>query len=155
MGKAKPLGEYPKLLEAAQIWDDKENDYLVGYRRDYSRQKTISFVDKVLFNSAGLTYTSPEYEVPAYTKFLLLINLAVTLAPTDIVIQVQFSDDRATWYQYVQGPFGDLRYEDAAGAKKECLDGPICAKYMRLYLVSAGCDAANYFLMTVKAVLNG
>jgi hypothetical protein len=84
-----------------------------------------------------------------------LVNLDVTGAPTDIVIAVQFSDDRVTWFNYVIGPFGDLRYEDAAGDKKECLDFPILAPFMRLYLVATGSGPGATFLMTCKVVLNG
>jgi hypothetical protein len=49
------------------------------------------------------------------------------------------------------GPWGDLRYIDAD--KKECLDFPIIAHYMRLRAVSSGCSSSNYFTVTVKAVL--
>jgi len=154
------MGERPKitpekLLEYAFIWDEAKNEWVTAYRRDWRRQKTVTFVDEVTFNASVTTYTSDVYEVAPYANFLLLVNLDVTGTPTDIYINVQFSDDGATWYKYMRGPFGDLRWEDTAGDKMECIDGPILAKYMRLYLVASGTAANATFKMTVKAILNG
>lgn len=154
MEKGKPKLEYPRLPEFAFIWDERDNKFYVGYRRDFFRQKVVEFVKGITFNSAGMTYTSEEYHSVAYREFVLLVNLDVTGAPTDIYINVEFSDDRATWYKYMNGPFGDLRWEDAAGDKKEAISGPILAPWMRLYLVSSGCTATKTFKMTVKVILN-
>jgi len=144
-----------RLPEHAHVWDFNANDWETAYRKDFKRQRTITPVNAITFDSANETYTSKSFLVAPYANGLLLINLDVTSSPTDIVIYVQFSDDNQNWFNYVIGPFGDLRYEDAAGDKKECLDFPILAPYMRLYLVSSGCDESNTFLMTCKVVLNG
>ena len=55
------------------------------------------------------SYPSASFFGEPYRKFALLLNLDVTLAPTDIVIRVEVSDDNAKWYQYMNGPFGDIR----------------------------------------------
>lgn len=154
MRGGKPKLEYLQLPEYAYIWDERDNRFYLGYRRDYNRQKTVEFVKGVTFNADVTTYTSEEYHSVAYREFKLLVNLDVNNTPTDIVINVQFSDDRATWYKYMNGPFGDLRWEDGAGDKKEAISGPILAPWMRLYLVATGTSAANTFKMTVKAILN-
>jgi len=116
---------------------------------------THVFVDAVVFDDDPTTYTATGLDVSAYRKFQLLIDLAVTLAPTDIVIRVEFSDDDVTYYRYVEGPFGDLRYEDVAGAKLESVPGKCIAPYMRIYVVATGTDATNKFTLTVKAILTG
>jgi len=117
------------------------------------QQTTHVFVDNITFNDDPTTYTSDGIDVSAYREFLLLLDVAVTLATNDIVIRVQFSDDDLTYYTYMNGPFGDLRYEDTAGAKTEVIHGKCVAPYMRIYVVARGTDASKYFILTVKAVL--
>jgi len=117
-------------------------------------QKTHTFVDGVVFNSTDEDYTSDSLNVSNYRDFDLLIDLGVTLAPTDIVIRAQFSDDDITYRNYMNGPFGDLRFEDGAGDKNEALIGKVIAPYMKIYALSSGCDGTNKFILTVKAVLS-
>jgi len=155
MGDKKAPPAQPLLPEAAIIWTGGKEKWEVAYRTDYRRHKPITFVDNILFNAAGQTYTSDILRCAPYRNFLLLIDLNVTGVPTDMVIDVKFSDDQAKFYKYMHGPFGDLRYEDSAGDKLECIDGPILASYMQLKLTSSGCDGSKTFLMTVKAICTG
>jgi len=53
----------------------------------------------------------------------------------------------------MNGPFGDLRYEDSAGAKQEAVIGKVVAPYMRIHVVSSGCDGTNTFTLTAKAIV--
>lgn len=142
----------PMLSDIALVYDNEDGDWVVAYRKDFKKFKTVTFIDNVLFNSSSQAETSDPFECTGYESFLLLINLDVTSNPTDIVIAVEFSDDGTTWYKYMRGPFGDLRYEDSAGDKKECLDGVIRAKEMRITLTSTGCESTKTFRMTVKAI---
>lgn len=116
-------------------------------------QAIHTLVDAVVFNSTDETYTSASIDVSAYRFFSVLLDLAVADAPTDIVVRVQMSDDDSTWRNFMNGPFGDLRYEDAAGAKNEAIHGPLSAPYMRFYIVSSGCTATKTFTLTAKAVV--
>lgn len=116
-------------------------------------QATQTFVDNITFDDDPTTYTATGVDVSAYRDFLLLIDLAVVDTPTDIVIRVQFSDDNSTYYNYMNGPFGDLRYEDAAGAKLEAIVGKCIAPYMRVYVAATGTGSTHKFVLTVKAVL--
>lgn len=116
-------------------------------------QETVTLVDAVVFDSAAETYTATGVDASKYRKFLLLIDLAVTGSPTDIEIQVRFSDDDTTYYHYTKGPFGDLRYEDTAGDKTESLPGHCIADYMDVHVISSGCDSSNKFTLTIKAIL--
>ena len=152
-GKAPPAQQL--LPEAAFVWVGGKEKWEIAYRTDYKRIKTINFVDNILFDTANETYTSDIVKCAPFRNFMLLINLQVTGAPTDIVTDVRFSDDRANFYKYMIGPFGDLRYEDTAGDKMECIAGPVIAPYMQLKLSSTGCAVGKTFLMTVKAILTG
>lgn len=124
-----------------------------GYLDEITEQVTETFVDAVVFDSTDETYTSESYDCVEYRGFVLLIDLGVTLAPTDIQIQVRFSDDDTTFYRLMNGPFGGLRFEDVAGNKTEALVGKCLAQYMDVHCISSGCSGTNKFTLTVKAVL--
>jgi len=120
-----------------------------------TRQKTVTAIDGTVFDDDPTTETSSAIATGNFREFLLLIDLAVTNTPTDALIEVLFSDDDSTYYKYMNGPFGDLRYEDSAGDKTECLSGPLLAPYMKIKVTCTGTDASNKFTLTVKAVLSG
>ena len=143
----------PKLPESAQVYDYSEHKLVTAYRKDFKRHDVITLIDAVTYNAVTTTFTGSSYEIPAYYKALILINLTVTLAPTDILISIEFSDDNINWYKYMLGPFGDLRYEDAAGNKTECLSMPLIAKYMRGKAVATGTSGTALFKLTLKAIL--
>lgn len=145
----------PRLPESAMIWDVSNQAYEVAYRRDFKRHKIIQLLESTTFNNLVTTATGKTFEVPAYSRAMLYLFVDVTLAPTDIVFSIYFSDDTLVWYKYMMGPFGDLRYDDAAGDKFECLDLPIIAKYMRVTAVATGTSAVNLFNAQVKAILEG
>jgi len=117
------------------------------------QQKIHTFVDAVVFNSPDEDYTSASRDVSDYRDFAILIDLAVASAPTDIVIRVQFSDDNIKYYNLMNGPFGDLRFEDSAGDKLEAVVGKAMSKHMKVYVLSSGCDGSNTFTLTVKVIL--
>ena len=145
----------PQLPESAQIWDNSDHEWVTAYRKDFKRLKTVKFLDNILFDATAETFTAKEFECAAYSTGLLKINLDVTGTPTDIYFVIQFSDNLIDWYNYVRGPFGDFRYEDSAGDKKECIDFPILDKYMRIYAVSSGCSGSATFLMNVSVTFSG
>jgi len=110
-------------------------------------------VDAQVFDNVQTTYTSAEIDCSGYRNFLLRLRLSVTLAPTTIQIIVQFSQDGTTYENYVRGPFGSLMYEDTAGSKNECIEGPVLGAKMKIYVVAVGTDATNKFTLTSKVVL--
>ena len=118
-----------------------------------TEQAVSTLVNAVVFDSAAEAYTSAAVDCSGYRKFLLEMNVDVTSVPTDLNIQIQFSDDNATFYNHMNGPFGSLMYEDSAGDKLECVSGECLAQYVRLYVLSSGCDASNTFTLTAKLVL--
>ena len=71
-------------------------------------------------------------------------------APTDILIEIEQSDGGGTWYKYMTGPFGDLRYVSGAGDKKECIDGEVRAHYFRVKVTATGTTAADTFTLSLR-----
>lgn len=154
MGK-KPLDiVIPIQSETIKTFDQAQQKWEYGYRRNFRRQKINTFLDAVLFNEAAEAFTSKIFECRPYVKFTILINLIVASDPTDIVFHIEFSDDQENWYKYMNGPFGDLRYEDSAGNKKEYIVGDVIAPYVRIRAVSSGCEATKTFLITAKMIFN-
>ena len=140
-----------KDKEAIQIWDERDLKYRLAYEARVRRLETFEFVKAVLFDSTAEVYTSKSFECAPYKEFLLMIDLDVTGVPTDIQIWVEFSHDNVNFFKLMDGPFGSLMYEDSAGDKKEAVSGKIIAGWMRLYVVSSGCDATNTFKLSVTA----
>ena len=109
-----------------------------------------TFIDGEVFDDSQSSYTSGYADIRSFREFLLRINLTVTLAPTNITIDVEISDDATNWYKYMQGPFGSLMYEDTAGNKMECLPGKCADNFIRLKATATGTDATNKFTLTAE-----
>jgi len=120
---------------------------------DLTKQKAVDPVSAQVFNNIQTSYTSATIDTAGYRKFLLRNILAVAGAPTDIKINVQFSQVGATFENYTRGPFGSLMYEDTAGAKAECIEGECLGAKMRINVVTTGTDAAKTFTLTCKVIL--
>jgi hypothetical protein len=118
-----------------------------------TKQTESTPVDNITFDDDPTSYTSAEIDCTGYRKFMLRMILGVTLAPTTIKINVQFSHGGATYENYVQVPFGSLMYEDTAGAKSECIAGECLAPKMKINVVAVGTDATNKFTLTCKVIL--
>lgn len=116
-------------------------------------QVVHTLVNDITFDDDPTTYTSDSVAAENYRDMAVLVNLAVTGAPTDIVISIQESDDDINFHTIMNGPFGDLRYEDTAGAKKEAIHGKVNAPFLRAYVVARGTDGTKKFTLTLKVVL--
>lgn len=118
-----------------------------------TKQAGSTPVNAQVFDDAQSSYTSVEIDCSGYRKFLLRIRLAVTDTPTNIKINVQFSQDGATYENYMRGPFGSLMYEDSAGSKNECIEGECPGAKMKIDVVATGTTAAHKFTLTCKVIL--
>jgi len=117
------------------------------------RKKTITLIDAQVFDDVTTTKTSTSIDISAYRWFELLIDLAVTGTPTDLLIEAEVSDDDTTFYKHMRGPFGDLRYEDTAGDLREAI-GDVCpSNYLRVKATATGTTALNKFTLTVKIAI--
>jgi hypothetical protein len=140
------------LPDSIQVLDQEDNEFTKCWLISCKRLKTKKLIDAITFNDVIASYTSASFFCEPYRKFALLLNLDVTATPTDIVIRVEVSDDNAKWYQYMNGPFGDIRYEDSAGDKLEAILGELRSSYVRLRAVATGTTAANTFKLTAKLI---
>ena len=124
----------------------------LGFDRPEKPKKgrPITLVDNIRFDDDPTTYTSVAVDALQFRKFILFVTKAVTLLPTTIEVQVQYSPDNVNWYLFTRGPFGYLAWEDTAGTENEAIDGDVPARYLRVYVVAVGTDATNYFDLTVK-----
>lgn len=130
-------GRGPSLLRAVQKLKGKHVSELISSH---------------VFDAAAETHTSPSVDISEYSSFTLFIDLTVAGAPTDIVIQVQLSDDDSTFRTLMNGPFGALGYEDSSGDKAECLHSALSSNYMRLHVISSGCSAGNTFTLSCSII---
>ena len=149
------------MITALQLIDDLRNalgsvntdDLQVDVKTITVARTTQTMIDAVVFDTAAETYTSAALDISAYREFCLLLSVDVTLAPTDIYFDVLLSDDNITYYKLMNGPFGDLRYEDTAGDLLEAVVGRCLAPWMKIKATSSGCDGTNKFTITAKVVL--
>lgn len=118
-----------------------------------SSSTTVIAVDNKVFDEVQTSYTSSVIACDKYRLVLVRVILGVTLAPGTIKLNLQFSENGASFENYVRGPFGSLIYEDTAGAKNECIEAPVLGSKLRINVVAEGTDATNKFTLTCK--LNG
>ena len=167
MGKAKkgtvpgsPGGPLPCQLteicvyDSADVLDQAISEWGRGWETRYRRVKTIRLFDVSEFNASVTSITSKSFFCEPYKKFSLLLDLAITGTPTDILIEVKFSDDNAKFYKLMNGPFGDLRYEDSAGNLLEEIQGECRASYGHVKATATGTSGANKFTLNAKMVFN-
>ena len=106
-----------------------------------------------VFNNVLTALNSPSYDTDRWRKFLLFLDITSANAPTTIQFIVQFSDDGGTdWFDYKQGLFASLFYEDAdtAGGIQECFFGECAGRLFRLRAVAVGTTAPNTFTVTAR-----
>ena len=118
-----------------------------------------TLIDAVRIDNDPTTSSSSKLDVHDFSKGLLFIDIDSTLAPTDLLIDLEVSDDNGTtWYKLMNDFLSDLRYEDTATASglKECLEIPLPGDDIRVTVTGTGTDATNYFDVTIKLQpLNG
>ena len=105
------------------------------------------FTDEV-FNNVKTNANSESVNTRRATHFGLFLKVLSAGSPTDIVFEVQFSNDGGTtWFVLDNWFWGDLRYSDAAAATviHEILDGPCSGRLFRLRAVGTGTAAGDTF----------
>lgn len=121
---------------------------------DRKRSDIITLINAVVFNAVTTTVSSNPVACDLFKKFMLFLNVVSTLTPTTIQFRVEFSDDGGTtWFQYKQGLFASLFYEDqdtATPGLQECFDGEAGGRLFRLTAVATGTSAVNLFTVTAR-----
>ena len=114
-----------------------------------------TLIDGIRLDNDPTFYNSAALDVEGYAMVALLVAIDSTLAPTDVRIVVQFSDDGGTtWWDYEEGFWASLYWEDTATATEihKAFVLPVAGfDVMRIRAVATGTNAANYFDVTVKA----
>lgn len=140
----------PEILDSGRVLDQDQNEWVNAFQNFYKQLFTETFLDSITFDDTLSTKTSSKFSCAPYRKFTLLLDLAVTASPTDILIEIFVSDDNSKFYKLMSGVFSDLRYEDTAGDKKEAIQGVINSPYIRVKATATGTTAANKFTLTAK-----
>lgn len=117
-----------------------------------TKKETRIFQNAVVFNDVTTTNTSASFCCASYTDFLLEIALTVGGAPTDIKIDLEFSDDNVTFYKLQNGPFGYLKYEDTSPPLNESISGKCGGIFIRITATATGTGAATTFTLTTKII---
>lgn len=109
-------------------------------------------VDAVQLDDSPTTYTSSDISTSAYDYGYIEVDVANTLAPTDVLIEVLTGMSATPTHKVMDGPLGDLRYSDASGTKAECIKVPDCGDYTAIKVTATGTDASNYFTVSVRFI---
>jgi len=114
-----------------------------------------TLIDDVTIDDAPTFYNSEAMDVTEYNAVWVLIDIDSTLAPTDLRVLAQFSDDGGTtWWDFEEGLWASLYWEDtdtAAGINKSFLLPCGGIDDIRIRIVGTGTDAGNFFVCTVLA----
>jgi hypothetical protein len=106
-----------------------------------------------VFNNVLTALNSPGIDTRRRRRFLLFLDVDSANSPTTIQFIVQFSDDEGVdWFDYKQGLFASLFYEDTdtASGIKECFSGECAGRLFRLRAVAVGTTAPNTFTVTAR-----
>ena len=100
------------------------------------------------FDNVTTTANSTEHDVSTESALWVHIFIDSTLAPTDIRVLPQFEDDGANWWDFEEGLWASLYWEDtdtAAGVYKAFLLPCGGQDNVRFNVVATGTDANNTF----------
>ena len=118
-----------------------------------TKQVASTPVNAVVLDNDPTNYTSAEIDCAGYRKFLLRIISAASGTPTRLDIKVQFSQDGASYENYMRGPFGSLSYEGTVTSITECIEGEVLGAKMKIYIAGVGTEAGKTFTVTCKVIL--
>ncbi len=125
-----------ETLDTARILNQAINEWEKGWLKVYKRHKTVTFFSA---QSVGTTkVTSPSFLCAPYAEFELLADIIASGAADNLTIEVETSDDNATWYKKTDIPFGSLKWEGTLGDKKESVQGKCISQYIRLTALGTG-----------------
>lgn len=97
-------------------------------------------------------YTSDSIYTRDFRNFVLYLNIDSTGSATDILFDIEFSDDDVTFYKLTDWWYGDLRYTDTqtADGVLESMGYYIQGRYVRLTATVTGGSQGNTFTVTAK-----
>jgi len=114
-----------------------------------------TLINAIRLDDAPTYYYSAAMDVTGWGAVWVFIFIDSTLAPTNVRILAQFSDDAGTtWWDFEEGFWAALYWEDvdtAAGIRKALLLPVAGIDTLRIGAIGTGTDATNFFDVTVKA----
>jgi len=124
-----------------------------GAGRIYTEAAWTTIIDDVRIDDAPTFYNSAMQSTPGYAGAWILIDIDSTLAPTNLRVLAQWTNDGGTtWWDFEEGLWASLYWEDtdtAAGVNK-AFNLPLGGiDDWRIRVVGTGTDAGNYFDVTV------
>lgn len=102
----------------------------------------------------SVSHCSASMDARNWSASWILIYVTSTLTPTLLRILIQFSDDGVTWWDFEEGLWASLCWEDVdtvSGVKKAYLLPLGGISNIRVCAIGTGTDANNFFDVTVKA----
>ncbi len=141
------------VVPASDIPDDT---YIGDVRIELiSEAAWATVIDAVRLDNDPTFFNSAAIDSDGWSAAWVLINIDSTLAPTDIRVVAQFSDDVGmTWWDFVEGLWASLYWEDtgtAAGIRRAFLLPLGGIDLFRIRAVATGTNAGNFFDVTVRA----
>jgi len=113
-----------------------------------------TLIDNIRIDDAPTFYNSVAHNISTQSAVWVHIAIDSTLAPTNLRVIAQFTDDGGTtWWDFEEGLWASLYWEDldtAAGINKAFLLPCGGQDSMRIRVVGTGTDATNFFDVTVK-----
>ena len=144
--------EYSKVEFVKRLWDNIKNRFVYGWRSDVRVIDFHRFFDAKKLTTTS-AYTSEGFRCEPYSRMLVLFQIPDTTgAPTDLLVELEFSYDGVTWFKYMRDAWGDMRWEDTGAPYNECFDAPVLAPYVRFKATSQGASASAYFTLTLDAI---
>lgn len=140
------------VVPASDIPDDT---YIGDVRIELITEATwATIIDAVRLDDDPTFVNSAAIDSDGWSAAWVLISIESTLAPTDIRIVAQFTDDGGTtWWDFVEGLWASLYWEDTGTATeiRRAFLLPLGGiDNFRIRAVATGSDAGNFFDVTVR-----
>lgn len=117
----------------------------------------LTLINAIRLDDDPTSYNSADQDSTGYAGAWILVFIDSTLAPTDVRLIAQFSHDAGTtWWDFVEGFWASLYWEDTAtaGGVYSAFNLPLGGiDTWRIRAVATGTDAGNFFDVTVRARL--
>ena len=135
-----------ETYDSAQIFNQEEAVWDIGWLKVYKRHKIITSYDVVSVSTSEKL--SDSFYCAPYSEFLLLLNLTIPGSASILVFDVELSDDNANWFKLKDEEVLNIQFSNADGNQKVCLSGKCIAPYMRLKAIAT----AGTWTVTAKVV---
>ena len=114
-------------------------------------EDVVQIIDNVVLDDAPTSFTSKAVRVGPFRRFALYLKHKSANAPTNLQYIVEFLNPHdGQWYQYNEGVFASLFYEDTVLATErfESFVGFVLGPDMRLRAVGTGTSSSATFTIT-------